>query len=1202
MKTENVPRSVSRCRDISWTTVLLGLIVFSGLAGFFHFLATVERDRMELSERESVSREITALAADLQLQLSANVYLANGLIAHVSAFPRARPEEIETALATLYRFGQNLRNIGVAPNNRIEYVYPEEGNKSVLGMYYPDNPGQWAAVKTAIERKETILAGPLTLKQGGLGMISRTPVFLENGSYWGILSLVLDADQLLKSVDEAEKARGTLFALRGKDGLGAKGEVFKGDPALFDDSAVLQTMPVPGGTWQIAAMPKGGWVANATPIDMIGRLGALFAAALAFATMALHASRRKLVARLRRLATFTEATHNGVVVTDRENRVREVNTATETLFGLPADQILGAPLSRFVDLDASVDGVMHVLRRSDKPVYVEASVDNVTLGKERLRLFSLRDVGERLAAETALRESEAKFRSLASQIPGVIYQWVEHVDGQRGFSYVGPHAEGLLGATPAALLEDWTVFPLHPDDYERWEATIREAVSEVRDWEFEGRLLVGGETRWWRAHSRPARQPDGSLLFTGVILDVSEQKRALLKLADKERELSSILETVVDGIITIDERGTMRSANPAAERLFGYATQDMVGRNVSLLMPENAAAAHDGYLADYLRTGQARIIGVGRTVTGKRRDGSTFPLDLSISETVTTEARFFTGIVRDATERVTYERALEDSRDMLERRAAELSELAVDLEAARDEAERANQAKSRFLAMMSHELRTPMTGVLGMADLLLNSSLGDRERKWAMVLRRSGKTLLTLLDDILDFSKIENGGLVVECMDFDPRDTVAEVVGLLGNRAAEKGIGLKWTAVGSTPSVVQGDPTRLKQILFNLVGNATKFTVKGEVLIDITEATPLEDGGTRLRFEIRDTGIGMTTEEMDHLFQPFSQASASTNRKFGGTGLGLAISKSLVEIMGGAIGCESVPGKGSLFWFTIRVDEGSAENARANPSRSALDQPLSERPLHVLIAEDNDVNRLMLGEVCQMWGHRITAVENGALAIDALSRDTYDIILMDLQMPVMGGLEAARAIRAMGGDKSNLPIVILTADVLADSQLSRTPGLISAVLTKPVDWDRLSSLMKRLAGNDAVVADGDPAHHEGTTDRAEGPTLPVFSRDRLLASIPNLPPDKLRTILGSVSSQLDACLAELEVASRAEETGPIRRFAHGLYGMASQFGLERLAAMAKNLLDGESGRDLVSARHALKGFEKEILSAKHAVKAHLSGE
>ena len=1170
-------RNIRGLRGFGARTVILGTGVFLVLALIIHLLMTNYREGVEQTRRESVSRELSTLAAHIQLELSANVFLANGMVAYITAVKNPSEAGFEKAMAALFHFGRHLRNIGVAPDNRIRYVYPPHGNENIVGLYYPDLPQQWPAVQAAIASKETVLAGPLLLRQGGLGLISRTPVFLENGDYWGILSLVLDADHVLKLAEVAQNRGDTEFAIRGRDGAGANGAVFWGNGVLFSEEAIIVDVPVPGGTWQIAGIPQQGWSAFSTASRLLEIGGLAIAALIAIVMMGYHRGQRELTASRNRLAAFTGSTHDGVLIVGPDDRIRETNPAAERLLGRSAGEIVNMPLADLLTPDSEADNLMRGHRPDGSLALVEPMVGTVTLENEPLRLFSLRDVGERIAAEAALRESEQTFRHLASQVPGVIYRWIERPDGSHGFTYVSPRAADILHQAPEALIADWTLFGLHPDDVDLWQESMSRSLASLSDWEFVGRLLRDNEVRWWHAHSRPERLADGSTLYTGVLIDITEEKRTELALADTERELSSILEHVVDGVITIDETGTIHAFNLAAERIFGYTADEACGRNITMIMTPDLTEAHTKGMQRYLETNEARIIGNGTvTVPGRRKDGTTLPLDLSLSETTTTRGRLFTGIMRDATERVRHETELEDSRAAMERRAATLATLAEELEIARREAEEASRAKSRFLAVMSHELRTPLTGVLGTADLLLGSDLDPRQTKWTRALKRSGEGLLHLLDDILDYSKVEAGHLAIEHVAFDPIEPMREVVQLFRSRAREKGVTLEWQDGAKLPEFVSGDPTRLRQVLLNLVGNAVKFTAKGRIVTRIASAEPVEGERLRLCFEISDTGVGMTEAEIARLFQPFSQADASTTRRYGGTGLGLAICKNLAELMGGEIGCASAPGEGSTFWFSVVVEAGAIER----PIRDAADQTPKPpaRCLDVLVAEDNEINRMLLCETLERQGHRVVAVEDGSLAVAALRQRRFDILLIDKQMPVMDGVEASRAIRAAEAEPGTLPIVMLTADILTEHDDDHHT-LISATLGKPIDWVRLAATMDELCA-DGTSVEPEPASTSG---------LAVLSRQMLS----ELPAAKQASILRMLTEKLAASLAEMETALRDEDSQAVRRVAHSLVGMASQTGLERVADEGRRILERDKtqpadptatcrlGREIAAANSAI---------------------
>ena len=399
----------------------------------------------------------------------------------------------------------------------------------------------------------------------------------------------------------------------------------------------------------------------------------------------------------------------------------------------------------------------------------------------------------------------------------------------------------------------------------------------------------------------------------------------------------------------------------------------------------------------------------------------------------------------------------ESSRQSLERYAFELNRQVGESAKATREAEMSAQGKSDFLAMMSHEMRTPLNGIIGMTSLLESKSMDAAQRECVEVIRRSGETLLAIIDDVLDFSKIEAGCLRLENTDFDPARAVLDAMKIVERSAAVKSLRLSSHLDPALPPLVAGDVMRLRQILLNLLSNAVKFTAEGEIIAH-AELRSTNSGGFELYFSVTDSGIGIAEEQRSRLFQPFSQADASIARMFGGTGLGLAISKRLAGLMGGTIGVESRLGAGSRFWFTIRVA------APAMPPPQAKSQTAAAPPvkgLRLLLVEDNPINRKVALLMLQKLGYQVDVANDGAEALQAAASTRYDLILMDCVMPVVDGFEATRRLRAAGGHSAEVPILAMTANAFADDRKACLAAGMNDFLSKPV---RQSELAAKLDG------------------------------------------------------------------------------------------------------------------------------------------
>ncbi|CAN7517509.1 response regulator [Duganella sp. LjRoot269] len=513
---------------------------------------------------------------------------------------------------------------------------------------------------------------------------------------------------------------------------------------------------------------------------------------------------------------------------------------------------------------------------------------------------------------------------------------------------------------------------------------------------------------------------------------------------DKELRTRTVMENVGDGIITINASGVIESFNRAASGIFGYTTEEAVGSNIVRLMPERMRGAHDAGMKRYLGGGAPTVVGKNNVeLEGLRKNGTTFALQLSIRALHVEGQPLFVGIVRDVTE---------------QKRAE------TELRQAMEQVQIASAAKDIFVANMSHELRTPMNAVLGMAHLLSTTGLSQEQARYLEMIRASGQSLLGILNDILDYSKMTAGKIEIHPASFHLDEVLHSLASIMSVSVGEKNLELCIGVELDVPRMLVGDALRLQQILVNLTGNAIKFTAQGEVSVLVERADG--DGPLlMLRFTVRDTGIGMSGEQLARLFSPFTQGDLSTTRRFGGTGLGLTISKGLIELLGGTIAVHSVVGEGSTFAFTLPM----------NPSgEAAAETGKQAGRLHLLVVDDNPTSRSFLGKTIMGWNWTCDVVASGEEALELLDGGrTYDAALVDWQMPGMDGPAAMSAIqRQMPG----VPVICMVnafgRNKLVEEAASNSA---SAFLTKPVTSSTLFDAMQTaLAHRPVGAVDGDP--------------------------------------------------------------------------------------------------------------------------------
>jgi PAS domain S-box-containing protein len=658
------------------------------------------------------------------------------------------------------------------------------------------------------------------------------------------------------------------------------------------------------------------------------------------------------------------------------------------------------------------------------------------------------------------------------------------------------------------------------------------------------------------------------------------------ELLDSQAHLRAITTSAQDAILMIDDRGRLTFWNPAAERILGHSRMEAIGRNLhELIAPQRYHAAHHAAFPEFLRSGRGAAIGQTLELQALHKDGREITVSLSLSSVLVKGCWNAVGILRDISEKKAAEKELHDLLEELKQANGRLEDATLRANRLAIEAQAANIAKSQFLANMSHEIRTPLNGIIGMIGLLLGTELSEEQRRYAETVRLSGEALLSLINDILDFSKIEADKLELENIDFDLRTTIEDTAELLAVRAYEKGLEFVCRVDPEVRTFLKGDPGRLRQILLNLGSNAIKFTARGEVFIEVRLDEASEEK-IKIRFEVRDTGIGIPTDKIAQLFSAFQQVDASTTRRFGGTGLGLAISKRLVQAMGGEIGIESIEGSGSTFWFTAIFEKQPRRDRGAGADQAMI------QGMRVLVVDDNATNRLILSEQLASWNTRHDEAASGARALEMLRAakalgDPFRVVIADMQMPEMDGESLGKSIKANPDISETILVMMTSLGRRGDAKRFKAIGF-SAYLTKPV---KQSQLYDCLASVIHAAASGPGAREAALVTRhtiSEARRLKV----RILVAEDN-PTNRhvALGILGKIGFRADAANNGRE-AIRALETA-----AYDLVFMDVQMpvmdGFEATAAIRSGKTAAPDPRIPIVAMtaHAMKGDRERCLAA-----------
>ncbi|WP_379162817.1 PAS domain S-box protein [Paenibacillus sp. sgz5001063] len=720
----------------------------------------------------------------------------------------------------------------------------------------------------------------------------------------------------------------------------------------------------------------------------------------------------------------------GVAFLSIDERWTSVNPAVTTLLGFTEEQLLGQhfrellygdSVGKYIKMAGALDAgetpffecKINLSTASGPPVPVLLHMTLISDPSTGKRLYYLLHLAELVAEEEADEQgypSNGLFKQIIANISDVVY----YATPDNICRYCSPSVSEVLGYDPEQLVGRDIRGLIHPDDLERLEFPEAQDFRrvQIRVQHADGRYL-------WIEFTLRLMEEGSKHTVLAVGRDVTERKNVEKKLQESVERYTSLKKYNHDAIISLDLEGKIINGNEKACQLTGYSIPELVGMNLGRII----GAEHLEEVITYPRENSTAEVNIDHIW---HREGHSVEVLTTIAPIIINKITVgFYIIVKDITEQ---------------------KKLLI----AKEAAEKTNRAKSEFLAMMSHEIRTPMNGVIGMTDLLLDmSEPGSQQREYLDIIRQSGDTLLAIINDVLDFSKIEAGKTVLHEEPFMLMTCVDSVLELLQHRADKKGLSIEMDISPDVPNHLIGDGDRLKQILLNLVGNAVKFTYTGGIKVTARMAARTGERVV-LQFTVADTGIGIPESSRSRLFEPFYQLDHFMNRRHEGTGLGLAITKQLVEMMGGTIALDTSVESGSSFVFTVALREETGRQSGTEAGKEESEPLTVGRPLRILVAEDNEINQIVLRKILEKRGYSVDVAGDGLQVMQMVRGESYDLIFMDVQMPRMNGLEATQAITEMLPPEKRPVIIAVTANALkGDRELCLAAGM-DEYISKPL--------------------------------------------------------------------------------------------------------------------------------------------------------